>query len=103
MYYDGSEDGILNYSNTTLLSHVVLLDCLFSLLTSKEETFDGFVTRKHLINTYRMLIVIIINLSITGAVATTTCVTTATADIFSFTGNRLLYSNVEVKGVLVCK
>ena len=54
VYYDGGEDGILNYFNSTLLSHVVLLDCLFSLLTSKGETFDGFVTRKHLINTIGM-------------------------------------------------
>ena len=33
IYYDGREDAIFNYSNTTLVSHVVLFEFLFGLVT----------------------------------------------------------------------
>ena len=33
IYYDGNEDAIFNYSNTTLVSHAVLFDFLFGLVT----------------------------------------------------------------------
>lgn len=52
VYYDGVEDGIFNYSNKTLVSHPVLIEFLFSLITGKGETFDGYVSRKAMMNKY---------------------------------------------------
>jgi hypothetical protein len=32
-FYDGSEDGIYNYSNATMISHAVLLEFMFGLIS----------------------------------------------------------------------
>ena len=50
IFYDGGEDEILNYSNKTLVSHTVLLEFLFGLITGHGDTFDGFVMLKDTLN-----------------------------------------------------
>ena len=48
VHYDGHEDGILNYSNSTMVSHVILFEFLFGFIT-------GYVTKNPNIRFFLLL------------------------------------------------
>jgi hypothetical protein len=52
IYYNGAQDGLFVYSSTTIVSHIVLLDFIYQLITGKGASFAGFVTHKKMINCY---------------------------------------------------
>jgi hypothetical protein len=50
IHYDGSQDGIFNYSGKTLVSYIIFLQFTFNLITGKGDTFDAFVAKANLMN-----------------------------------------------------